>query len=154
MGCNGVDGFLSRPVEFHVFCAGSRPNRCHWAVNRTIARVIYAQIAFTLVGALVAAAWGGMTAAASAGAGGAIGFVPSLLYAVTVRAAAGAAPEKQLRAGYVAEFLKIAATLALFAATFIGFKELSFWPLLLTYVGTLGAYWLVLWFDVPVTKQQ
>ena len=44
--------------------------------------------------------------------------------------------------------------LALFAATFIGFKELSFWPLLLTYVGTLGAYWLVLWFDVPVTKQQ
>lgn len=119
-----------------------------------IARVIYAQIAVTVLGALLAAIWGGKWAAASASAGGAIGFVPSFVYAMTVRAAAGAALEKQWRAGYVAEFLKIVVTLALFAATFIGFAELRFWPLFLTYLGTLGAYWLVLWFDVPVIKQQ
>lgn len=123
-------------------------------MNRTIARVIYAQIAATVLGALLAAVWGGKWAAASASAGGAIGFVPSLVYGMTVRVAAGGTLEKQWRAGFVAEFLKIVVTLALFAATFIGFAELRFWPLFLTYLGTLGAYWLVLWFDVPVIKQQ
>jgi ATP synthase protein I len=133
---------------------GCPPADAPGAVNRTIARVIYAQIAVTVLGALLAAVWGGKLAVASASAGGAIGFVPSLVYALTVRAAAGGTLEKQWRAGYVAEFLKIVVTLALFAATFIAFAELRFWPLFLTYLGTLGVYWLVLWFDVPVIKQR
>lgn len=129
-----------------------RPVAAAWFM-RTIARVIGVQLAVTLAGIVLFGLLKGPVGAVSAGIGGAIGFVPSAVYAVTLRMA-GASPEQQLRMSYVAEVLKILTTLALFAATFIVFRGLVFWALFLTYLGTLATYWFALLFDMKTNMQQ
>lgn len=123
-------------------------------MNRTIAMVIGSQIVVTVAGVALFGLLKGPVGAVSAAIGGAIGFVPSAVYAITLRVAAGAPPEQQLRMSYAAEVLKILTTLALFAATFIAFRGLAFWALFLTYLGTLATYWFALLFDMKTNMQQ
>ena len=83
--------------------------------------------------------------AISALIGGAIGFIPALIYALKI-GPVGNAPEVLLKAHYFAEFLKIMATMVLFAITFVLFKEINVMAMFLTYIATLAVYWLALFF--------
>lgn len=112
------------------------------------------QIAVTGAGTVLAALVVGTLGAVSAAVGGAIGFLPAAIYAGILRLASGGPPERQLQASYAAETVKILSTLLLFALTFAAFREMKFWPLFLTYLGTLTAYWVALWFDQPVTQEK
>jgi ATP synthase protein I len=106
------------------------------------------------MGVLIAALLAGTLGAASAVVGGAIGFLPSAVYAGILRLASGGPPERLLQASYAAEAVKVVMTLLLFALTFAVFREMKFWPLFLTYLGTLAAYWLALWIDQPETQEK
>ncbi|MGA2552093.1 MAG: ATP synthase subunit I [Burkholderiaceae bacterium] len=112
-----------------------------------VARIIGAQIAVSLVIAALLYGVKGRTAALSAVIGGAIAFIPAILYASRMVAVAGTDPRRLLRAQYRAEAYKTAGTLALFAATFILYRSVSAPWLFLTYVAALLIYWVALLID-------
>ena len=114
---------------------------------RRLARIIGAQMAVSLVIALLLFVFKGSGAAVSAAVGGAIAFIPAILYAGRMVAVDGTDPKRLLRAQYRAESFKTAGTLALFAATFILFKGVSASWLFLTYVAALLVYWAALLID-------
>lgn len=115
-------------------------------MNKTIGKTIGLQIIVTILITMFLAVIQEFRAAYSAFIGGAIGFIPGLAYGITVYCVTGASPAKVAGVYYVAEFLKIALTLLLFAATFIWLKEISFAALFITYVMTLAVYWIALFF--------
>lgn len=155
-----VDWIAAIYLKFKSFCAapdvgGARNDPPpSMIVNRLVARVIGIQIAVTGVAIVPAALLAGTPGAASAAAGGAIGFLPSAVYAAILALASRGGPERQLQASYAAEAVKVVLTLLLFALAFAAFRELRFWPLFLTYLGTLAAYWIALWLDQPVTQEK
>jgi len=104
-------------------------------------------MAVSLVIAVTLFAFKGKVAAVSAAMGGAIAFIPAILYAGRMVAVGGADPKRLLRAQYRAESFKTAGTLALFAGTFIFFKGVSASWLFLTYVAALLVYWVALLID-------
>lgn len=87
-------------------------------------------------------------AAESAAVGGGIGIVTTAFFAFFVFAGSLGAPAKQImRRFFVGEVVKLVLTGLLFALAIV-WLEASFLPLLLAYIGTLFAYWLVLPFSV------
>jgi ATP synthase protein I len=107
-------------------------------------RVVWLQVLITVLISLSMLAFYGALAAASAFAGGAIGFVTSSAYIKKMAAPVGSDPGKLLRNHAMAECLKLGLTVILFAAVFIFFKGVSVLPLLLTFMATLAMYWVAL----------
>lgn len=112
-----------------------------------LARIIGAQVVVTAVIAAALFVLRGSTAGWSAALGGAIAFVPAILYATRMVAVRGSDPRHLLRAQYRAEVFKTAGTLALFAATFLWFRGVSAPWLFLTYVAALLVYFAALLID-------
>jgi ATP synthase protein I len=112
--------------------------------TRKAYRIVVLQILVTVLISLSLLAFHGALAAASAFAGGAIGFVTSWAYVKKMAAPAGSDPRKLLRNHAVAECLKLGLTVILFAAVFILFKGVAVLPLLLTFMATLAMYWVAL----------
>ncbi|MDQ3197000.1 MAG: ATP synthase subunit I [Burkholderiales bacterium] len=114
---------------------------------KTICRIIALQIALTIFLALAWLVARDIPAAFSAVLGGAIGFFPGLVYALTIlRARDSERPDRVLRAQYSGEFRKLLLTFAMFVAIFAWFKDVSVIALLSTYIATLVAYWAALLF--------
>lgn len=111
---------------------------------KTICRIIGLQIAITIFLALSWLIWRDGRAAVSATIGGAIGFVPGAVYALTIMRPGS--PERMLRAQYAGEFRKLLLTVLMFAATFAWVNDISVIAVLSTYVATLSAYWAALLF--------
>ncbi len=99
----------------------------------------------TLISVLLLPIYGALVAA-SAFAGGAIGFTTSWVYARKMTVPAGSDPRVMLRAHMLAEVWKIGLTVVLFAAVLVLFKEVATLPLLLTFMATLAVYWVALLF--------
>ena len=108
-------------------------------------RVVGLQVLVTVLISLSVLAFYGALAAASAFAGGAIGFVTSWAYVKKMAAPSGGRdPRVLLRNHVLAECLKLGLTVVLFAAVFIFFKGVAVLPLLLAFMATLAMYWVAL----------
>ncbi|SDV48520.1 ATP synthase subunit I [Chitinasiproducens palmae] len=105
-------------------------------------KVVAAQVVITLCSMCVAGLLSARPgiAALSALCGGAIGFVPGAWFAWRL----GRAGSPSALRWAVAEGVKVAATVALFAAVAIGFRDVRWLPLLLTFVLVLKTYWIAL----------
>jgi ATP synthase protein I len=111
--------------------------------TRKAYRIVGLQILITILVSLLLLAFYGALAAASAFAGGAIGFVTSWAYIKKMAApSVGRDPRKLLMNHAVAECLKLGLTVILFAAVFVFFKGVAVLPLLLTFMATLAMYWV------------
>lgn len=115
---------------------------------KTICKIIALQIALTISLALIWLLVRDARAAFSAVIGGAIGFIPGSVYAVTIlwSGVPGGNANRVLRAQYSGEFRKLLLTFAMFVATFAWFKDVFVIALLSTYIATLIAYWAALLF--------
>lgn len=111
-----------------------------------IYRIIGLQVLVAVVISLLLLPIYGALVAASAFAGGAIGFTTSWVYARKMTAPAGSDPRLMLRAHVVAEVWKLGLIVILFAAVLTFFKEVATLPLLLTFIATLAVYWVALLF--------
>ena len=112
--------------------------------RRLAGSVVLGQVVVTLVAAAICFAVWGRVAGLSALAGGGISAVASAVLAFfAFRSPAGAPAERVARAFYVGEGLKLAVTVALFAAVFVTF-EVSFAALFGAYIATLFVYWIAL----------
>lgn len=111
-----------------------------------VRRIILIQVAVAVLIALVMLAIQGVTAAASAFVGGAIGFLTSLVYAKKMLAPPGSEAKKIIRAHYSAEAYKLIFTILLFSLVFTQYKEVHALPLFATYAATLAVYWVALIF--------
>lgn len=110
----------------------------------SVRRIILVQVAVAVVIALVMLLFQGVTAAASAFAGGAIGFLTSLIYAKKMLAPPGSDAKKIIRAQYSAEAYKLIFTILLFSLIFTQFRELHVLSLFAAYAATLAVYWVAL----------
>ncbi len=109
-------------------------------------RIIFAQIIITVTISLLMLVVQDMATAASAFAGGTVGFLTSLVYAKKMFAPKGSEVKKIIRAQYSAEAYKLAFTILLFSFIFTQFKEVQALPLFATYIATLAVYWAALIF--------
>lgn len=107
-------------------------------------RVVALQVLVSVAVSLLALALSGANAAISALLGGAIGFIPALIYAWRMTAVPGDDPKQLLRAQYRAEFYKFAVTALMFGLTFILVRDVSALFLFLGYLATLLVYWVAL----------
>lgn len=115
-------------------------------IANTVVWVITAQLTLTVVISLILLIAQNLVVAASAFAGGAVGFLTSLVYAKKMFAPQDAELKKIIRAHYSAEAYKLAFTILLFSFVFTQFKEVHALPLFATYVATLAVYWVALIF--------
>jgi ATP synthase protein I len=114
-------------------------------VNAGAYRIVGLQVLVTVLISLVVLAFSGAAAAGSAFTGGAIGFVTGWAYVKKMAAPSpGSDPRRLLLNHALAECLKLALTVILFAAVFILFKGVAVLPLLLTFMATLAVYWVAL----------
>ncbi|AOJ00493.1 ATP synthase subunit I [Burkholderia mayonis] len=114
----------------------SRPSRV------TPYRVVMAQMVLSLVATL---AWWLFSkspgaAAQSAFLGGAIGWVPSALFAARLRQKGA----DTVMGWVIGEVLKMGATIAMFVAVALGYPGAHWVPLLVTYLLVLKTYWIAL----------
>jgi ATP synthase protein I len=112
-------------------------------------RVVAAQVAVTVVGALIACIFwddGRISVYTySAFLGGLIGVLPAVLFLLRLEVARGAqrlTPGGFLSALVSGEVIKITATIAMFIWLAFNYTELKWIPLLLTYIVTLKCYLL------------
>lgn len=110
----------------------------------SVRRIIQIQVAITVAIALLMLVIQSLPAAISAFAGGAIGFITSLIYAKKMQAPPDSEPRKILRAHYKAEAYKMVFTILLFSLIFTQHKEVAALPLFATYAATIAAYWMAL----------
>lgn len=122
----------------------------HDPVLGKVYRIIGVQILVTVVISLVLFPIYGALVAASAFAGGAIGFTTGWVYAKRMTAPSaddrGSSPQRMLLAHVLAEILKLGLTVILFAAVLVLFREVATLPMLLTFIATLAVYWVALLF--------
>jgi len=111
-----------------------------------VRRIIMVQVAVAILIALMMLLFQGVTAAVSAFAGGAIGFLTSLIYAKKMLAPPGSEAKKIVRAHYSAEAYKLIFTVLLFSLVFTQYKEVHALSLFATYAATLAVYWVALIF--------
>ncbi|WP_425495869.1 ATP synthase subunit I [Paraburkholderia bonniea] len=129
---------LTRAEAEKLFGPGvSRPSRV------TPFRVVAAQIVLSLGATLL---WGLFyqppgIAALSAFLGGAICWLPGALFAARLTRLSGATTAMSWVIG---EALKMGVTIAMFVAIAFGFHEVSWVPLLVTYLVALKTYWIAL----------
>ena len=112
----------------------------------SVRRIILVQVAVAVAIALMMLLFQGVIAAVSAFAGGAIGFLTSLVYAKKMLAPLGSELKKIIRAHYSAEAYKLIFTILLFSLVFTQFKEVDALSLFATYAATLAVYWVALIF--------
>lgn len=110
-------------------------------MDRTIRQIILLQVAVTVMIAAAMLGFKGTSAAVSAFFGGSIGFLASLVYAITMVMVKGREPKDLLKAHMRAEACKLISTLVLFIAVFTLFTDVSPLILLLTFATTLAVYW-------------
>lgn len=108
--------------------------------------IIVIQLAVTVAISLILLIVQNLAVAASAFAGGAVGFLTSLVYAKKMFAPQGSEIKKVIRAHYSAEAYKLGFTILLFSFVFTQFKDVHALPLFATYVATLAVYWVALIF--------
>ena len=114
-------------------------------MNAGAYRVVGLQVLVTVLVSLALLVFSGAAAAGSAFIGGSIGFVTGWAYVKKMAApSAGSDPRRLLLNHAVAECLKLALTVILFAAVFIFLKGVAVLPLLLTFMATLAVYWVAL----------
>ena len=111
-----------------------------------VRRIILIQVAVAVVLALAMLLILGLQAAISSFAGGAIGFLTSLVYAKKMRAPLGSDAKKIVRSHYSAEAYKLIFTFLLFSLVFTQYKTVQPLPLIGTYAATLAVYWVALIF--------
>lgn len=117
-----------------------------FGVANTVIWIVGFQVLVTLVAALLMWVTQGAATGASAFAGGAVGFLTSLIYAKKMFVPQGSELKKIIRAQYSAEAYKLIFTILLFSFVFTQFKEVHALPLFATYVATLAVYWAALIF--------
>lgn len=110
-------------------------------MREAVRTVIVLQLCITAGAGVVAALVGGAASGWSATIGGAVGVIPTLVYALTVSLVTGVNPARVVGIHLVAEFLKIATTLALFVVATVFMTGVRFVPLFATFCLTLVAYW-------------
>jgi ATP synthase protein I len=115
-------------------------------VLRKAYRIIGLQVLVTLAISLVLLPVYGTLVAASAFAGGAIGFTTSWAYARRMSVPPGSSPGAMLRAHVLAEILKLGLIVILFVGVLVLFREVATLPMLLTFIATLAVYWVALLF--------
>ena len=115
-------------------------------VLRKAYRIIGLQVLVTVAISLVLLPFYGTLVAASAFAGGAIGFTTSWAYARRMSVPPGSSPGAMLRAHVLAEILKLGLIVILFAGVLVLFREIATLPMLLTFIATLAVYWVALLF--------
>jgi ATP synthase protein I len=115
-------------------------------VGSAVRRIILIQLAVTIAIALLMLIYLNVIAAASAFAGGAVGFITSLVYAKKMFAPLGSEPKIIIAAHYRAEAYKLVFTVLLFSLVFTQFKEVHVLPLFVAYIATLMVYWVALIF--------
>ena len=115
-------------------------------VGSAVRRIILIQLAVTVAMALLMLMCLNAVAAASAFAGGAVGFLTSLVYAKKMFAPLGSEPEAIISAHYRAEAYKLVFTILLFSLVFTQFKEVHVLPLFMAYIATLMVYWVAIIF--------
>lgn len=115
-------------------------------IANTVIWIISVQIIVTIAISLILLIAQNLAVAASAFAGGAVGFLTSLVYAKKMFAPQGAELKKVIRAHYSAEAFKLGFTILLFSFVFSQFKDVHALPLFATYVATLAVYWVALIF--------
>lgn len=111
-----------------------------------VRRIILIQVAVAVTIALLMLLIQGVTAAVSAFAGGAIGFLTSLVYAIKMHAPPGSDAKKIMHTHYGAEAYKLIVTILLFSLVFTQFKDVHALSLIATYAATLTVYWVALIF--------
>jgi ATP synthase protein I len=90
----------------------------------------------------------GSRAAYSSAVGGAISVITTFYFAVHVFSAGiGTSPDTVAKTFYFGEAVKIGLSILLFAIAIL-WLDVSFLPLMLTYIATLAAYWLALPFSI------
>jgi F0F1-type ATP synthase assembly protein I len=114
-------------------------------MREAVRSVVILQFCIAVGAGLIAALVGGLVSALSALVGGALGVVPTLVYGLTVRLVTSAQPARVAGIHFVAEFLKIVATLALFSLAILYLDGVQFFPLIATFCLTLIAYWITLY---------
>jgi ATP synthase protein I len=110
----------------------------------SVRRIILIQVAVAVTVALLMLVIQGFTSAVSSFAGGAIGFLTSLIYAKKMLPPPGSDAKKILHAHYGAEAYKLIFTILLFSLVFTQYKEVHTLPLFATYIATLLVYWVAL----------
>lgn len=115
-------------------------------VGSAVRRIILIQLAVTIAMALLILMYLNVIAAASAFAGGAVGFITSLVYAKKMFAPLGSEPKAIIMAHYRAEAYKLVFTILLFSLVFTQFKEVHVLPLFVAYIASLMVYWVALIF--------
>lgn len=125
---------------------GSGPRRVYKNTRAILTgrAVLLLQLCTAAVAVALAALLGGAHAGISAAAGGGISVLVTAFFAGRVFAPGpGSSAARVARAFFVAEVLKLVLTGALFAAAIV-LLQAMFLPLILTYIVTLMAFWLVL----------
>jgi F0F1-type ATP synthase assembly protein I len=117
-----------------------------FASYKAIIWIVVTQVGITIVISLMMLIVQSGNAASSAFAGGAVGFLTSLVYAKKMAAPKSADLKKIIRSHYSAEAYKLAFTILLFSFVFTQYKELHALPLFATYIATLAVYWVALIF--------
>lgn len=109
-------------------------------------RIIGLQVLVTALISLLLLPLYGTLVAASAFAGGAIGFTTSWVYAKKMTVPPGSDPRVMLRAHALAEISKLGLTVILWAAVLVFFKGVATLPMLMVFIATLAVYWVALLF--------
>ncbi|MBB5018064.1 ATP synthase protein I [Chitinivorax tropicus] len=116
-------------------------------MNRQVSRVISLQIFFVSLLAVILWWQAGKVVALSSLAGGAIGVISSLVYAVVANGDRHRAPQVIIKAHFAAEMLKFTAVVIMFALAVIFLRnELSAPALFGGYLATTLGYWAALMF--------
>jgi len=116
------------------------------ASKKAVVWIVLTQISITVVISLVMLVTQNGGSAISAFAGGAVGFLTSLVYAKKMFAPEGSDLKTIIRSHYSAEAYKLAFTILLFSFVFTQYKEAHALPLFATYIATLAVYWVALIF--------
>ncbi|HXH04656.1 MAG TPA: ATP synthase subunit I [Candidatus Competibacteraceae bacterium] len=124
--------------------AASSGRRQSKTAIETIRTVLVLQVAITMLAVALSFWLGGLYAAWSAAMGGGINIIVTAYFASRVFSVGpGASAARVARAFYVGEVVKLVLTALLFTLALVWLKA-QFLPLILTYMATLLAYWLVL----------
>ncbi|MDP2806122.1 MAG: ATP synthase subunit I [Gallionellaceae bacterium] len=117
-----------------------------FASKKAVIWIVLTQISVTVVISLIVLITTNAGSAISAFAGGAVGFLTSLVYAKKMFAPKGSDLKTIIRSHYSAEAYKLAFTILLFSLVFTQYKEVHALPLFATYIATLAVYWAALIF--------
>ncbi len=119
-------------------------NRPSPGAQQVITKTIVIQLVITLIAVFIGALFADFKTAYSAGVGGLIHLVVTLLFAhIVFSTTCGASAAQVVSAFYVGETVKLLATAVLFIVALRGL-DIIIKPFLLTYGATFMAYWLVL----------